>query len=356
MRFVVRNLAGNYTVYAASIVVGLVLTPVIVHAVGHAGYGAWAVIGSITVFLRILDFGLGPALTRFCAYYRSRDELDALNELASCGLALYAAISALAVLAGFVVAWLIPSLLSLHGDLASAARIAALIMVVSLALELPLSLFSSLLKGSQRFDVVNAGAVISLAIYAVLVLALLRYHASIAVLAAITLVVTAVRVAVPAAVVRREIPELRLSPKFVSRSRLKSLGFFSGYTSLGQIAAKIVFSSDVIVIGVVLGAPAAAIYAVASRLFGVAQGIAGTGTDLLFPAISAFEGRGRRIGSSGIYSPACVLLVAWWCSSSRRSSCCPAGCCAAGWALGLRRVALRSCCSGSPFCSLNRPP
>ena len=37
MRFAVRNLAGNYTVYAASIVSGLVLTPVIVHAVGHAG-------------------------------------------------------------------------------------------------------------------------------------------------------------------------------------------------------------------------------------------------------------------------------------------------------------------------------
>lgn len=105
MRFVVRNLAGNYTVYALSIVAGLILTPVIVHAVGHAGYGAWAVIGSITVFLRILDFGLGPALTRFSAYYRSRDEHDSLNELASCGLALYAVIWS----------WHLPSALWLPG-------------------------------------------------------------------------------------------------------------------------------------------------------------------------------------------------------------------------------------------------
>ena len=178
--------------------------------------------------------------------------------------------SALALLVGVVVAWLLPSLISLHGDLALAARIATLVMVLSLALELPLSLFSSLLKGSQRFDIVNAGAIVSLCVYAVLVLAVLRYAGSIAVLAAITLVVRVVRVGLPAASCARDSGAAALAQPRVLEVSLAR--FVLELHVPRPIAAKIVFSSDVIVVGIVLGAPAAAIYAVASGLFAVAQG------------------------------------------------------------------------------------
>ena len=292
MRFALRNVAGNYAVYAASIVSGIVLTPVILHSIGKDGYGVWVFIGSVTVFLRTFDVGLAPSIVRYSAFYRGREDADAISAVASCALALYAAISALLAIAGVVFAIALPSLVSIHGSLAHTARIAALVAVMTLALELPLTLFSNLLKGQQRFDIFNGASLVSIAVYAALVGGVLTQHRSITVLALAALAGVLVRVLIPAMLVRRELPELRLSLRLVSRARVRELASFSAYASVGQIAGKIVFYADTVLIGLVLGSVSVATYGVALRLFTLAAGLASTGTDILFPAFSELEGRG----------------------------------------------------------------
>jgi O-antigen/teichoic acid export membrane protein len=299
MRFVLRNLAGNYLVYAASIVVGLALTPIVIRELGKTAFGVWAFIASVAVFLRVLDLGLGPTLVRHSAYYRGRRELDRVGELASSGLLLYAVIDAVVIGAGVVFAWVVPSLVDAPESLVHDARVAALVVVATLALELPLGVFGSLMKGQQRYDLVNLGALVSLATYAALVVGVLTARPSVVTLALITLAVTLVRVATPALLVRRELPALRLSRRLVSRARVRELLSFSGYAFVSHIAAKIVFSADAILIGIFLGARAVALYAVASRLFALGSGVAGTGSDLLLPAYAEAEGRADERRQAG---------------------------------------------------------
>jgi O-antigen/teichoic acid export membrane protein len=299
MRFVLRNLAGNYLVYAASIVVGLALTPVVIRELGTTAFGVWAFIGSVAVFLRVLDLGLGPTLVRHSAYYRGRGELDRVGELASSGLLLYAVIDVIVTGIGVVFAWVVPSLVDAPDSLVRDARVATLLVIATLALELPLGLFGSLMKGQQRYDLVNLGALLSLAAYAVLVLGVLTRRPSVVTLAAITLAVTLIRAATPALLARRELPALRLSRRLVSRARVRELLSFSGYAFVSHIAAKIVFSADAILIGLFLGARAVALYAVASRLFALGSGLAGTGSDLLLPAYSEAEGRADERRQAG---------------------------------------------------------
>ena len=45
MRFFRRNALGIYAVYAAAIVSGLVVTPIVLHAIGDEAFGIWAFIG-----------------------------------------------------------------------------------------------------------------------------------------------------------------------------------------------------------------------------------------------------------------------------------------------------------------------
>jgi O-antigen/teichoic acid export membrane protein len=316
MRFVLRNLAGNYLVYAASIVVGLALTPIVIRELGKTAFGVWAFIGSVAVFLRVLDLGLGPTLVRHSAYYRGRGQLGRIGELASSGLVLYAVIDAIVTGIGLLFAWVVPSLVDAPDSLVHDARVGALLVVATLALELPLGLFGNLMKGQQRYDLVNLGALVSLAVYAALVLAVLTARPSVVTLAAITLAVTLIRVATPALLVRRELPGLRLSRRLVSRARVRELLSFSGYAFVSHIAAKIVFSADAILIGIFLGARAVALYAVASRLFALGSGLAGTGSDLLLPAYSEAEGRADERRQAGYLlsglrgSTAVAVLVA----------------------------------------------
>lgn len=291
MRLLRRNLFSTYFVYAVAFVVALVLTPVIVHALGKDAYGAWAFIGSATVVVSLLDLGVGPSIIRFGAHARGRQDPEEINALASVGLVVYALIGAVSVAAGVALAAVVPALVSpLPHDLVWPVRVATLLVVVGIAAQFPLGLFNDLLLGQQRYDLVNLGSLARLAVYAALVGAILPRHGSVALLAAFALVATLVQLGLPLLWLRRELPFLRVSRSYVTRARVRDLLAFSWHNFLIHIAAKIVFSADVLVVGIVLGPKAAAYYGLPSRIFGLVMGLGSGATDLLYPAFSELEG------------------------------------------------------------------
>ena len=108
LRFFRRNALGVYAVYGAAIVSGLVVTPIVLHELGTETFGIWSFIGSITIYLSVLDFGLGPSVVRFTAEARGRGRPEDTNEVASVALALYAAIGVVTLVAGTALSWLVP--------------------------------------------------------------------------------------------------------------------------------------------------------------------------------------------------------------------------------------------------------
>jgi O-antigen/teichoic acid export membrane protein len=291
MKLAARNLGSNYLAYAASILSGLVLTPIIVGALGKEAYGAWIFVVSATTVLRLLDFGITPTVVRFTAFHRGRDAGEDIAELASSSLAVFLVLGLLSLVAGLVLAWFLPDLIELSPDLQQPAQVAAVIAVLTLGTQAPLGLFGSLLKGAQRFYILNVGALASILVYAALVIIVLTRHSTLPVLATIALVSALVRLGYPVFFVRREFPELQLSRSFVSRKNVRGLLGFSWFAFLGHMAGKVIYSADVIVIGIILGAREVALYGVASRLFALVAAVASTGTDLLLPLQSELEGR-----------------------------------------------------------------
>jgi O-antigen/teichoic acid export membrane protein len=83
---------------------------------------------------------------------------------------------------------------------------------------------------------------------------------------------------------------------------------------LVHVANKVVFSTDVVVVGIVLGAREAAIYTIASRLFQLAFGLASVVTSLLYPAFAEYEGSGeeerqRRLLLAGLRGGSAAALL-----------------------------------------------
>ena len=73
-------------------------------------------------------------------------------------------------------------------------------------------------------------------------------------------------------------------------------------------------SADAIIVGVVLGATAAALYAIPAKLFALAFGLATAGTNLLYPAFAELEGasdheRQRALLRSGLRAGVALTLV-----------------------------------------------
>ena len=294
MRLFRRNVLGVYAVYAAAIVSGLVVTPILLDSIGDASFGIWSFIGAITIYLSVLDFGVGPTIVRYAAEARGRRAPEDTNALASAGLALYGVIGLVTLPVGLVVAWLVPVLVDTPDDLVWEARVATFLVVLSIAARFPLGLFNNLLVGQQRFDLQNLANFISTVLYAVLVVVLMPNGGGLILLGALTLGTTLLRLVLPLRWLRRELPDLRLSRAFVTRERVRELVAFSGSNFLIHVANKVVFATDIVVVGIVLGAEAAALYAIPAKLFSLAFGLGSVGTGLLYPAFAEHEGAGEE--------------------------------------------------------------
>ena len=314
MRLLRRNLLGVYSVYAVSVVSGLVVTPVVFHSIGRVEFGVWSFIGSLTIYLALLDVGVGPSVVRFGAEYRGRRAPEETNALASTGLAIYAGVALLTVPVGLGLAYFAPVLVDAPDRLVWPTRIATALLVLGFVLRFPLGLFSNLLIAQQRWDVINLGNALGIALYAAAVVLLLPQSGGVVLLAALALAGTVVRLGLPLFWVRRELPELRFRRALVTRARMRELLSFSWQNFLLHVAAKVVFSADVIVVGIVLGLTAAALYALPAKLFGLCFGLATAGTDLLYPAYAELEGadeheRQRRLLRSGLRTGVGTTLV-----------------------------------------------
>jgi O-antigen/teichoic acid export membrane protein len=316
VRLLRRNVVGVYAVYAATIVSGLVVTPITLHALGDDAFGIWSFIGSLTVYLALLDFGLGPSVVRFTAEARGRRAPEDTNRLVSVALVLYAVIGLLTVLIGIAISWLAPLLIDAPDDLVWDTRLSAFLLTLSLAARFPLGLFYNLLGGHQRFDVQNLANFVGTIIYAVLVAVLLPRGGGLVLLGVLTLAITLFRLGLPLFWLRREFPGLHVRRSYVTRERVRELVGVSTSNFLVHIAQKVVFSTDVIVVGIVLGATAATLYALPAKLFQLGFGLCSVGTTLMFPAFAEHEGAGeadrqRRLLLVGIRgSMAAALVVA----------------------------------------------
>jgi O-antigen/teichoic acid export membrane protein len=290
MRLLRRNVLTSYAVYAASLVSGLVVTTIVVHALGKTTYGVWAFIGSLGVWLGLLDLGVGPSIVRFAAEHRGRRAPEETSALASVGLVVYAVVGLVTIAAGVALAFLVPILVEVPDSLVEPARLATLVAVAGVAARFPLGLFGNLLAGQQRYDVINLGNLLSIVLYAVLVAVVMTQGGDLVALALISLGASLLRLAFPLLWLRRELPALALSRARVSRDRLRSLFGFSWHNFLIHASAKVVFSTDVIVVGIVLGAVPATFYGIPAKLFEIGFGATVAGTDLLYPAFAELEG------------------------------------------------------------------
>jgi O-antigen/teichoic acid export membrane protein len=293
VRFPRRNALGVYAVYGASVVAGLVVTPIVLHELGTETFGIWSFIGAVTIYLAALDLGVAPSVVRATAEARGRRSTEEVSRLASVALAVYGLIGLLTLVAGVALAWAVPALVGAPDELTTETRLCALLIVLGLVARFPLGLFNSLLAGNQRFDLQNAGNFVATILYAVLVAVLLPRGGGLVLLGALTLATTVFRLALPLAWLRREFPGLHLRRAYVSKRAIRELIGISWGNFLAHVASKVVLSADVVVVGVVLGAVNAGIYALASRLFAVALGVASATNPFLLPAFAEAEGAGE---------------------------------------------------------------
>lgn len=282
---VVRNVSTRYLAIAVETIIGLVMLPFNLAHLGPAAYGLWVLTASVTLHFSLLDLGYGGALVKFIAQYRAYRDARALNEIASTLFVVFSACGILAYAIAAGLAFNLDHIFNLTAEQAQTGRWVLLIIAVHLAVNFAFSVYGGVVAGFQRIDTNNFIAVgTSVTVALVNAAVLLAGYGLVALVAA----TTAVRVFayfVYRYNAMRIFPELRLRPSLFRRDRLKEVTGFSIYASIIDWANKLNYHLDEVVIGVILGPTAVAVWAPAERIISGTQRLTNQLNGVLFPVI-----------------------------------------------------------------------
>jgi O-antigen/teichoic acid export membrane protein len=286
------NLAGRFVILGAS----LLVTPYLLGKLGPTQYGVWVLVGSIVAFGWLLDLGIASAVTKFVAEHAARGEIEVLHRTVSTALWIYAGLGLAAVLLGMIGGLLIGIVLGLAPSERATVGWLTFLMALTVGITIAFSPATAVLRGLQRFDLANVAIVgMGLATLITSVLAVALGAGLLGMVAANTIVTLAGQAWI-VWLVRRTAPELRFDWRDPDREVARRIVGFSGAVFAVQVASRLQFEADGIVVAAVLSVGSVTPYALALRLSGLATIVAGQFTSVIQPVaaqLSAGDDSGR---------------------------------------------------------------
>lgn len=243
----------------------LVLLPFVLSTLSTDGYGLWATFASLLTLGGLLDAGTRVEVTRRVGGAHGSNDPAALQRAVSEGLTQLLVLAGGLVVVGAAVG---PLLLGLTFPRGAPIHLGALYAGVIALLVLSVlsgALFGTL-KGLQRPDVENFGAIAGLAVTVVSSVVLLQLGVGVWALYWAALLSYATRVAVQYAGLRRLVPGLRLRPGRLHRGTRRATVSLSGLALLTQIPEVVNAQWDKLVLSNGVGPSAVAQYELGSSL------------------------------------------------------------------------------------------
>jgi O-antigen/teichoic acid export membrane protein len=292
-RLIATNVAFQYLTIGVEIVLGAAMLPFNVHHLGRSAYGLWVLVTSLTTYFSMLDLGYGSAQVKFAAQYRAKRDARALNEIASTLFFLFVAIAGVAYVIAIAISVNLGHIFRLTPDQLAIGRKVFLIVTVYVALGLPFSVFGGIVNGFQRFYQNNVIAVSTSVLATIANILVLSMGYGIVELVACTTSIRLLSLLAYRRSAYSAFPMLSIRWAHVRRARLHEVTSFSVFLLLIDIAGKINYSSDTVVIGAVMGPAAIAVWAVAARLVDITRMVTQIFSRLLFPTMVDSSTRNR---------------------------------------------------------------
>ena len=301
---------ATYGAEGLNVAMWLVLTPVLLHALGATRFGLLALLGSILADGPLLDLGIAGAAIKYIAEKEAtgaRPEAEAM--IATC-LRLYLGLGLAAAALSVPLAIVFPSLFPVAPEDRQAAIQGVLLIGLTLALTIPSAAPGAVLRGLRRYDLAALQSILgTLAVgagtgFVLLAGGDLAGFIGVYVPAALLTLVGGIWL------VRRAAPDLRFGLAGANRRLVPTILGFGSSLFLTRAAAQLEWKTDELVIGGILGLAAIAPYAVALRLSSGVMIATAQLAKVVFPMASALHAVADREQLRGLYLTSTRITVA----------------------------------------------
>ena len=174
MRRLVRNSISNVIVLIVRLGITLVMTPVIVKALGNYDYGIWSIVISVIGYMGLLDMGFPSAIVRYVARFHALQERRSLDRTYSSTL-FFMGIVGLVIFIFFLV-WALFAPEMLAQETSGDTRYGLFLFIIGLQMFVTFLgyVFQSFHEGLQRYDLTNLITTITSVIGCTVVIYLLQ--------------------------------------------------------------------------------------------------------------------------------------------------------------------------------------
>src|ERR1700680_2152429 len=113
---ILKNVGSSWSALAPNVLVGIFLSPFILHRLGDAAYGIWVLIFSITGYYGLFDLGIRSSIIRYVAMYSTVAKNEELNRLINTAFFTYSGIGTVAILITITVSFYMGSIFRISGS------------------------------------------------------------------------------------------------------------------------------------------------------------------------------------------------------------------------------------------------
>lgn len=310
-RELIKNVGSSWFSLGINILVGIFLSPFILHRLGNVAYGAWILVFSVTGYYGLFDLGIRSSIIRYVSTFTATNDMEGVSRLINTALAVYSAIGIVAMGTTVILSGFLGSLFRMPPDFLSTARVLFLMVGAAVSLGFPAGIFGGILEGLNRFYFVNVTNLASTLLRALLIVLALHAGYGLLAVAAVTVTLPLLGSVVRAVIVLRVLP-LRFGWKYVDRSAVGEIARYSGISFILMIAYKLRFKADEIVIAKMLSVGAVTFFSIGDRLVDYTTEVVSSLAQIFVPMSGQSDAKGDRERLRTILiagNRACALII-----------------------------------------------
>ncbi len=308
---ILKNVGSSWSALAVNVLVGIFLSPFILHRLGDTAFGVWVLIFSVTGYYGLFDLGIRSSIIRYVSKYTATGENGKLACFVNTSLFTYTIIGAVSMALTTVLSSYLGGLFRIPPEMHNQAHILLLLVGASVSLGFPLGVFGGMLEGLQRFYILNWTSIGSSLLRAALIVHFLNRGYGLITVALITVGLPLLSSILRAIIVFRFCP-VPLGLRYVDKESFRNMATYGGTTFLVIVAGRLRFRTDELVLGRMMSAVAITYFSIGARIVDYAQEFVSSLAQIFVPMASQSEAKNdldrlRKVYIAG--NRVCALLI-----------------------------------------------
>ncbi len=246
--------------------IGLLLTPYMILKLGDSEYGLYTLIGSLIAYISVLDLGLSNTIVRFVSKYRALDDKKGEENFLATTMLIYGAIAAVVIILGIGLYFNLDSVFKKLTPIElEKAKIMFTILIFNLAITLPGGAFTAICSAYEQFVFPRALNIVKYIIRSVMLVAVLFWGGDSVSIVILDTIMNILVIGLGAFYVLKKL-KVKFHLYSFESPLIKQIFAYSIWIFIFAIVGQFQWRAGQIILGIVSGTTAVAIYGVGIML------------------------------------------------------------------------------------------